>query len=313
MRTTHRGYDEAAGDFNCLANFVIDNNDDIRAYSTWCLGRLVDWKYGLYDNKKAVPDFCGNNAQLWFDGFQRLAGFVISENGGADFAIITVAGYRFLFGEMLHWVLANWGERGPSLSIEITARQEKEADILERHGFQQKMPFYRQAFDLNDPLPPRAQLEEGFTIVDMAAHPDYRAQRLLRAEAFHGKSGLSDSELRRQLLFYNHSHRGPIYHPQTDLCVMAPDGRFVAGCEALIDARNAEADIERVCTHSNFRRRGFARAAIQECFYRLREMGLRKAYITGYSPAAVGLYTSLSAGEESTSYIYEEAVQASYG
>ena len=39
---------------------------------------------------------------------------------------------------------------------------------------------------------------------------------------------------------------------------MAQDGTFVAGCEALINAPCLEADVERVCTHSGFRKRGFA-------------------------------------------------------
>ena len=138
-------------------------------------------------------------------------------------------------------------------------------------------------------------------------HPDYRAQRILRADAFGGKTIIAEEELRHELLFYNHLHAGPIYHPQTDLCVMAPDGRLVAGCEALIDGRNAEADVERVCTHSSFRRRGFARAVIQECLYRLQELGLRKAYITGYSTEAIALYASLGAGKARQAFIYEKA------
>jgi ribosomal protein S18 acetylase RimI-like enzyme len=305
MKMTHRQYDEQLGDFRRLARFIVDHDDDIRAFSTWCIGRLVDWKYSLFENKTAVPDFCNRNAHLWFDGFQRLAGFVISEEGDAGFAIITLAGYRFLFEEMLRWVLANWGGRDPHLSVEITARQAMEAGVLEQFGFQNKAAFYRQTFDLMLDLAPRAPLEEGFAIVDMATNPDFAAQRKLRNEAFGGRSGLSEAELNEQNLFYNHSHKGPIYHPHTDLCVMAPDGRFVAGCEALIDTRNVAADIERVCTHSSFRRRGFARAVIQECLYRLREMGLRKAYITGYSKEAIALYASLGRGQKATSYIYE--------
>lgn len=43
---------------------------------------------------------------------------------------------------------------------------------------------------------------------------------------------------------------------------MAEDGLLIAGCEALINAHGLEADIERVCTHSDFRQRGFARAVI---------------------------------------------------
>ena len=306
MKTTHRQYAEESGDFNRLARFLAEHNDHVRQHSTWCIGRLVDWKYGLYEHKTAVPDFCRQNAQLWFDGFQELAGFAISEEGDTGFAIITLPGYRFLFEEMLLWVFDNWGERGPQLSIEITELQIAEAGVLERHGFQRKATFYTQQFDLTQEPVARFPLEAGFTIVDMATHPNYLAQRILRDEAFRGKSIVSEEELRRELLFYNHSHAGPIYHPQTDLCVMAADGRFVAGCEALIDARNAAADIERVCTHSSFRKRGFARAVIQECLHRLHAMGMHKAYITGYSQEAIALYASLGAGKESKAFIYEK-------
>lgn len=308
MKTTHRKYDEEADDFRRLSRFILEHNDDLRAYSTWCIGRFVDWKYGLYESKTAVPDFCGQNAHLWFDGFGELAGFAIAENGDADFAILTTAGYRFLFADMLQWVLANWGERQPRLAIEITEQQTYEAEILASFGFRHGSTFFRQAFDLTQPLGARFPLEAGFVLVDMAAHPDYMAQRILRDDAFQGRIPASEEALRREMLFYNHSHNGPIYHPQTDLCVMAADGRFVSGCEALIDAWNAEADIERVCTHSSFRQRGFARAVIQECLVRLQEMGMRKAYITGYSEAAIKLYASLGAAQESRAFVYETAV-----
>ena len=307
MKTTHRNYSEEAGDFQRLCGFIIEHNEAVRAFSTWCLGRIVDWKYGLWENKTAVPDFCNRNAHLWFDGFGRLAGFVISEEGDEGFAIITQAGYRFLFAEILDWALANWRDRGPRFSIETTAQQKMEIAVLERYGFEHKADFFRQTFDLTRELAPRKPLEEDFTIVDMAAHPDYLGQRILRDEAFGGRSNVPEADLQREILFYNHSQQGPIYHAPTDLCIMAPNGQLVSGCEALIDAHNLEADIERVCTHSQFRQRGFARAVIQECMFRLRDMGLHKAYIAGYSPEAIGLYASLGDSQESTFYIYETA------
>jgi ribosomal protein S18 acetylase RimI-like enzyme len=103
----------------------------------------------------------------------------------------------------------------------------------------------------------------------------------------------------------SHARQSPIYHAPADLCVAAPDGTFVSGCEALIDAHNVLADVERVCTHSRFRRRGFARAVIQECFYRLRAMGLERAYVTGYSPEAIGLYGSLGVQDRSERLLYK--------
>jgi len=305
MKTTHRDYSETDGDFHRLCRFSAEHGAALRTYSTWSLGRLVDWRYGLYDNKRAVAGFCDRNAHLWFDAFGALVGVAISEEGDGGFAILTTAGHRFLFEEMLDWALATWGGREPHPSIEITAHQTMEARVLARHGFCHTSTFGSWRFDLTRELAPRAPLPEGFTIVDMATHPDYPEQRRMRAEAFGGRSALTEEELAHQLEFYNHSQQGPIYHAPTDLCVMAPDGRLVAGCEALIDAANLEADIERVCTHSAYRRRGLARAVIQECLYRLQEMGLRNAYIGGYSDAAMALYGSLGAVEHTDCFIYD--------
>jgi GNAT superfamily N-acetyltransferase len=309
MKTTHRNYSEINGDFNHISRFFTNYRTTRRTHTTWCLGRFVDWKYGLYTDKHSFPAFCDENAHLWFDAFGELAGFAISESGDADFNIMTLEGYRFLYEEILQWVLDAWKERvlenGSGFSTEITEHQDWETKILERYGFGCQSTLYTRRFDLTQELVPRFPLESGFLIVDMQSHPDYRAQGILRAEAFQGKSALSEEELSHRLKYYNHSHNGPIYHPQTDLCVMAEDGRFVAGCEALINAHCLEADIERVCTHSNSRKRGFARAVIQECLYRLQDMSIHNAYITGYSLEAVALYGSMGAVDEVRAFAYE--------
>ena len=309
MRTTHRNYSEEHGDFNRLAHFFIVTGGEPRAQSGWCIGRIVDWKWARYENKRAYAAFCDENAHLWFDGFGELAGFAISESGDAGFHVLTLDGYRFLYEEILQWVLVNWKDRilekGPCFSTEITEHQCWEARILERYGFRPTDTFFTRRFDLTRELPARPSLEPGFLIVDMKSHPDYRAQAILRANAFQKKSNLTEEELNTRLKFYNHSLQGPIYHPDTDLCVMAEDGRFVAGAEALINAPCLEADIERICTHSDFRQRGFARAVTLECMYRLKETGLRNVYITGYSEAAIALYGSLGHVDEFRSFIYE--------
>jgi GNAT superfamily N-acetyltransferase len=139
----------------------------------------------------------------------------------------------------------------------------------------------------------------------MKNHPDFRAQGILRANAFQNKNTLTEEELSDRIKFFNYNMRGPLYHPDTDLYVLAPDGRFASGCEALINAAALEADVERVCTHSDFRKRGFARAVIQECLHRLKAMGIRNAYITGYSEAAIALYGSMGAIDEVRNFYYE--------
>ncbi len=306
MKVSHRDYCEENGDFNRLCRFVSASNAASRANSAWCLGRIVDWKYGLYENKRLYPAFCNENAHLWFDGFGELAGFVVSESGDAGFAVLTLPGYRFLYEEMLQWTLETWKGRGPAFYTEVTERQAIEARVLEQYEFRKKSTFFTRRFDLTGELMPRTPLEPGFTIVDMHTHPDYRGQRILRNNAFQGKDSLSEAELQHQLSFYNYGNQGPIYHAPTDLCVMAEDGTLVAGCEALIDAQNCTADIERVCTHSGFRKRGFARAVILECLHRLKEMGIHSAYITGYSPEAIALYGSLGARDEIRLFEHEK-------
>lgn len=189
MRTTHRNYSEANGDFHRLARFFMTVGGSPRTYSTWCLGRIVDWKYALYENKRAYASFCEENAHLWFDAFGELAGFAISEGGDSGFHTLTLDGYRFLYEEILQWLLGNWEERGKKepFSTEITEHQGWEAGILERHGFRSTHTFYTRRFDLTCDLPPRAPLERGFVIVDMKSHPDYRAQGFLRAKPSKGR------------------------------------------------------------------------------------------------------------------------------
>ncbi len=41
----------------------------------WCLERLVDWKYSLFENKRAYAAFCNINPHLWLDVLGELAGF----------------------------------------------------------------------------------------------------------------------------------------------------------------------------------------------------------------------------------------------
>ena len=56
---------------------------------------------------------------------------------------------------------------------------------------------------------------------------------------------------------------------------------------------------------SAYRRRGLARAVIEERLLRLQAMRLRRAAITGCSDGAVALYRSLGATRETISHICE--------
>jgi len=304
VNTTHRPYSQALGDLDRLCRLLVDYPDPMRRRSTWSLGRLVDWQYGFWGRKPDIPDFWGQNAELWFDGFGELATFCISEGGGADFELVYAPGHRFLLEEMVDWAIASWGKRG-DLEVEITEHQIHEAAMLTGRGFRLDRTFCTQIFDLSQPIAPVPALEPGFEIVSMSGYGDYVNQARLRANAFQKIMELSEEQLAERMRSTLYSHTGQTYHAPADLCVAAPDGRFVAGCEGLIDGRNCQAEIERVVSHSEFRRRGFARAVIIACLHKLREMGLERAYVSGYSEAAIGLYSSLGARWQNTNRIYK--------
>jgi hypothetical protein len=92
-------------------------------------------------------------------------------------------------------------------STEITEYQDWELKILQRYDFRCELTFFTRRFDLTQDLVPRFPLEPGFSIADMQSHPDYRAQGILRAEAFQGKSALSEEELSDRLRYFTQPYQ----------------------------------------------------------------------------------------------------------
>ncbi len=290
MKTVHRPYQDRSDDFERMWAFLTDDYRD-RGYFIWTHGRLGDWKYGIWSEKKYIPCFLGDNAHLWFDSFGSLAGFVVSENGGAEFTVFTPRGYDFLFDEILGWVAANWADRG-TLTTEIHQNQTGIRDLLREAGFKADgTAAVTQKYLLRDAGTGEVPLPPGFRVIDMCGDPDWDGKRLLQLNAFQNRSELTEIDR----LAYRYSRECPVYLPQFDLSIVGEDGRHVAGCQAFIDARNGYAEIERICTHSDYRRRGLAAAVVKACFTRLNGHGLTHAYITGYSPGAQALYAKLGA------------------
>lgn len=49
-------------------------------HSDWTIGRVVDWKYGLWNPAKLDEQLFARYCRLWYDRFGVLAGFMLSEN-----------------------------------------------------------------------------------------------------------------------------------------------------------------------------------------------------------------------------------------
>ena len=297
-----RPFDDNHNDFENLWRFLQQDYARKQDRFIWLVSRLGDWRYGLWNETKQHPAFFRDNAQLWVDDSDQPAGFVISENGDNIIFIFTAQGYEHLYAEILDWTLEHWGSRFTTLKTEVHEFQQEALAALERRGFRSLgVEATTRQYDLRAREMEPVILATGFQLVNMAENGDYRAKGLLYMNGFGGKDQVTEHDL---ALFEN-SRKNLAYDPRLDFSVIAPDGVHVATCVGFIDPASKMAEVEKVCTHSAYRRRGLGEAVIRECFQRLRQCGIDTAYITGYSGEANGLYEKLGPCKHKQWFHYE--------
>ena len=289
MRIYNRQFDEAQKDYQKLWAFLVDDYADKQGHFIWTIGRLGDWPNSLtYEHGHFFPSYMRNNAQLWLNGIDELVGFAISENGNASFYVLARRGHEFLYGEMIEWVKANWNDKKGELSTQVDEGQSILMQALDKADFKKgdanevTRQYDLLNMDLTAPV-----LPEGIEIKDMFAYPNVYGSILVGANAWHDKNEISDFDIAK----YEFRRENPCYFPHLDIYAEnIKDKLVVANCNAFVDYKNNYAEIERVCTHNEYRNKGLAQAVIIECMRRLRGEGVKYAYIGGSSEAAINLY-----------------------
>jgi ribosomal protein S18 acetylase RimI-like enzyme len=290
MYVYNRPFEDERHDFEKMWRFVREDYAVRQDHFVWLFSRLGDWKYGLWNAQKCMPTFCHDHAQLWFDAFDQLLGFVLSENGDNLFFIFTLESCNYLYAEILDWTIRHWGPRYGTLKTEVHEHQTGALAGLEGSGFHANgVVATTRTYDIQAVSDEPLRLPEGFRIVDMCENNDEHSKALLYRNAYHGEDQVSKLDL----LATTYAHRSPAYEPAFDLSVVTRDGMHVASCVGFNDPQYGVAEIEKVCTHSRYRRLGLAEAVIRTCMQRLKARGIRKAYITGYSNEANRLYEKL--------------------
>ena len=298
----NRPFTLKGADFEKMWRFLQEDYARKQDGFIWHIGRLGDWQYGLWNEHKCIPTFFGKHAQLWLDDFERLLGFVIDESGDNTFYIFTLAGYEYLYPEILDWTIQHWGPRAPTLVAEVHEFQTADLGALEDRGFRSKGAVgVTREYDLRKKMHEPIQLAAGYRIVNMAENGDYEAKASLFKDGFSNSSEVSKFDL----LKFEYSRENPAYDPALDFSVVAPDGVHAATCVGFIDPANRAAEVEKVCTHRGYRRQGLAEAVIRECFQRLSQRGIERAYITGYSGEANSLYEKLGPVRRKQWFHYE--------
>jgi hypothetical protein len=119
MTLRNRPFDLTGHDFEKMWRFLQQEYAQKQTCYVWHSSRLGDWKDGLWHEKKLIPTFFREHAQLWVDAFDHLVGFVLSENGDNLFFILTAQGYENLYPEILNWTIQHWQPRYGTLKTEI--------------------------------------------------------------------------------------------------------------------------------------------------------------------------------------------------
>lgn len=300
MKIYHRNFIYESNDFESLCKFIIQDNSLKNDFFTWHIGRIVDWKYNLSNFKKHFPDNFSSAAHLWFDYFHNLIGFVISESFDREFTVFLKNEYSFLYSELLNWVRTEWGSKYDTLVTSAVETQTNYIKVLEDEGYKRDVNIeVTRFFDTS--------IYKDYTIKDssvlfqsMSEDGDYVKQADLRKNAW-PKSYSSEVDLQIR----EYTRRSPIYNANVDFVLVNNDGRYISGCEAFIDYANNTAEIERVCTHSDFYNKGYAQIILKACMRRLFENNIMTAFISGGYDKTIHLYGKLGHVREFTRYFYE--------
>ena len=109
MQSHHRPFVYESLDFRNMCALIVSDNAAKHDWFVWHVARLVDWKYNLGNPRRHFPGYYATAAHLWFNYFDELVGFVISEEFDHQFDVILLQAYDYLYPEMLAWAGADGG------------------------------------------------------------------------------------------------------------------------------------------------------------------------------------------------------------
>ncbi len=233
------------------------------------------------------------NIRLWMEG-DRLIGWTLLSQDENSFDVFVIPELRGdpREAEMLSHAVADLAGLAELQTIWVAEEDDVRIRWLEEHGFtadenHSTVYFMR---SLADPLPAPV-LPEGFTLrTSHGTEADARLRAVASHAAFGSKKPFDEYWPRTWRLM-----QAPIYVPEHELFVIAPNGQVAAYCLIWTDELNKLGHFEPVGTHPDFQRRGLGKAMLFDAFRRLKSEGMTAADVcTNHdNEAAIPLYKSV--------------------
>ena len=297
MKITDCPFTNSDAEYTLIKAFLLELETYPDIDNNWDPGRMDWWRYNYHAEKEV--DFFQTNAHYWKTETDQVVGLFISEYGGDDFFLLVHPRYSDLFSEILQWGLEFWARKKSTISTAVYSYGQQKIEQLTAAGFyedghEENVRIYAlRHYDFTYDLKPK------FTLLSFSDYGNYASRVRLVQNAFDNPA-YSEARLRSL-------HSSPSYQPELDLVIVNSQGESVAYCMGWVEEINPKSGyIEPMGVHADYRRMGFGTALAKECFRRLADLGVERAWIASHAEPDISnfLYESLKPVSIKRSYKY---------
>ena len=204
-------------------------------------------------------------------------------------------------------------DRKPRLWIWIDSQDTILQEIVTRRGFhrieREGLKEYKHRRSL-DGLLPDVPATPGYTIRALGDGLELLERCYAMGLGFRKDDVNAAREKRDHPEWYRSLQSAPLYRRDLDLITVASDGSIAAFCTIWFDDVTRTACFEPIATVPAHQRRGLARAIMIEGMHRLKRMGCKVAFVSGFNEAANALYFSVMGTEHDISEPWEKVIES---
>lgn len=264
---------------------------------SWQVARLDYWRF--FGNTSFEHDDLTKTICLWETGAGQVAAFITPESRGLVY-IQVHPDFRSpeLENDMLQAAEQHLaepdGKGGQQVTVWAHQTDNMRIEALLNRGYVRgDWPEHQFRRCLEDDIPD-APPASGYRIRSLGDESELPARSWVSWRAFHPEE--PDANY-LGWEWYPNIQRCPLYRRDLDLVVEAANGELAAFTTIWYDDVTRTGYFEPVGVSPEHQRKGLGRAVMTEGLRRLKHMGALYATVTGYSEAAIGLYTALMSPE----------------
>jgi ribosomal protein S18 acetylase RimI-like enzyme len=266
MATYDLNYTHSPAEFKEMQELQMMSYLASRKPFNWRPAIMENWNFA---SRYLEPiEYFTERVRLWRNDAGELIGFLMRDNFLAYPQV--QYGYRYLEAQMIDWAEMNWATDRGRIGIMVYDWDIERQQLLSQRGYKNQGAIEDvRIYDLSKGYA-EVSLPPGFRITSLAEYGHY-PERIDLENKVWGAS-LDDA-------WFRGKSSAPSYSFEWDLVVISPEERMVAQSLVWLYPKIRSAEIDPLGVHPEFRKRGLSKDLVLESLKRMREGGLRYAYI----------------------------------